>query len=79
MQIVQAKIELRVTACVNMTVNKKARRDAGLFDALTGSTDQMMLRDFFARFLREITWQDYLASLAICAVRRETLRLALFL
>lgn len=45
MQIVQATIELRVTACANITVNKKARRDAGLFDALTGSTDQMMLRD----------------------------------
>lgn len=55
-----------MTVCVNMTVNKKARRDAGLFDALTGSTDQMMSRDYFA-------------SLAICAVRRETLRLALFL
>lgn len=60
-----------MTAGVNMTVNKKARRDAGLFDALTGSTDQMMSRGYFAK--------DYLASLAICAVRRETLRLALFL
>jgi len=25
-----------------MTANKKARREAGLFDALTGSTDQAM-------------------------------------
>ncbi len=66
MQIVRAKIESRATACVNMAGNKKARRDAGLFDALTGSTDQKMPEDYFA-------------SLAICAVRRETLRLALFL
>jgi len=65
-QIFHAEIARRMDACVNMTGNKKARHDAGLFVVLIGSTDQMMS-------------QLYLASLAICAVRRETLRLALFL
>jgi hypothetical protein len=34
MQIFQLKNGRRVTASVNMTANKKARRDAGLFDVL---------------------------------------------
>jgi hypothetical protein len=66
MQFFQPKSGRRVTASVNMTGSKKARHEAGLFVALIGSTDQMMSR-------------YYCASLAICAVRRETLRLALFL
>jgi hypothetical protein len=66
MQIFQSKSGRRVTASVNMTGSKKARHEAGLFVVLIGSTDQLMSR-------------SYCASLAICAVRRETLRLALFL
>ena len=78
-QIFHSEIARRVDACVNMTGNKKARRDAGLFVVLIGSPDQMMHRDQLASLLGKLTWRAYLASLAICAVRRETLRLALFL
>lgn len=77
-QIFHAEIARRVNACVNMTANKKARRDAGLFVVLIGSTDQMMSQAHL-RADSQVYFQAYLASLAICAVRRETLRLALFL
>lgn len=78
MQIFHVEIARCVTACVNMTGNKKARRDAGLFVVLIGSTDQMMSQAHLRAHL-QVQLQAYLASLAICAVRRETLRLALFL
>lgn len=70
MQTFQSKIDRDVTACVIMTGNKKARRDAGLFDAYDVRSISRSVCRYLAR---------YLASLAICAVRRETLRLALFL
>ena len=72
-EIFQSKIAPWVTACVNMTGNKKARRDAGLFDACDVRPDRPI-----ERMLLDHS-RAYLASLAICAVSRETLRLALFL
>jgi hypothetical protein len=40
MQIAQARTGLGATACVNMTGNKKARRDAGLFDVFDLQPDR---------------------------------------
>lgn len=72
-KVFQRMIGRPKTASGNCDRQQKARREAGLIDE----------RD--VRFSRSdetidrLKSQTYLASLAICAVRRETLRLALFL
>src|SRR3954451_17696195 len=55
--ILRSKVASRVTACVSMTGNKKARRDAGLFDACGVRPDRPIERMLLDRS------RAYLASL----------------
>jgi hypothetical protein len=77
MRIFQSKMRRRVTVSGNMTGNKKARHEAGLYDVC--DADRINRLDDLGELASRADATSYLASLAICAVRRETLRLALFL